>query len=257
MLAELTAGAREDALRRERERPAAVLQDEIATCGSVRSARLALRGSNQLGIIAEIKRHSPSRGALAEIADPVDLARRYQRAGAHMISVLTEKRHFRGDLDDLRRVSSAVSVPVLRKDFISTSYQLLEARAAGADCVLLIVAAVPATLLRELYAEARALGLEVLVEIHSASELDTALELDPSIVGVNARDLNTFELDRGLFETLAGQIPVGVVRVAESAVRTVDDARRYRQAGADAILVGEALVTGHPETLIPQLGGLI
>ena len=164
--------------------------------------------------------------------------------------MLTEQRRFLGTLADLEAVRAAVAVPVLRKDFVSTPYQVLEARAAGADLVLLIVAALPDADLRSLLALAQDLRMTVLVEAHDEQEVDRALDAGARLLGVNARDLDTFELDRDLFGRVAGRIPAGVVKVAESAVRTPDDVAAYRAAGADVVLVGEALVTGDPAALI-------
>lgn len=195
-------------------------------------------------VIAEVKRASPSRGPMAEIADPAALAVSYQTGGASAISVLTEGRRFGGSLDDLREVRASVEVPVLRKDFIAEPYQVFEARAADADLVLLIVAALEQPALRELHDLVVQLGMTPLVETHSADEVDRALELGAQVVGVNARDLSTFELDRDLFGSLADRIPSGVVRIAESAVTSPADVAHYRAAGADVVLIGEALVTG-------------
>ena len=206
----------------------------------------ALAPRPDVHIIAEIKRASPSRGALAEITDPAALALLYQQGGASAISVLTEGRRFGGSLQDLEMVRDAVQVPVLRKDFIADPYQVLEARAAGADLVLLIVAALDQPTLDSLFRLVNNLGMTPLVECHSADEVDRALDLGADLIGVNARDLSTFELDKDLFGSLADQIPSGVIRVAESAVKTPEDVAHYRAAGADVVLVGEALVTGDP-----------
>lgn len=195
-------------------------------------------------IIAEVKRASPSRGAMAEIADPAALAVSYQTGGASAISVLTEGRRFGGSLRDLTDVRTAVDLPVLRKDFIADPYQVFEARAADADLVLLIVAALEQPVLHELHDLILQLGMTPLVETHSADEVERALDVGAQVVGVNARDLSTFELDRDLFGTLADGIPSGVVRVAESAVKVPADVAHYRAAGADVVLIGEALVTG-------------
>ncbi len=201
-------------------------------------------------VLAEVKRASPSRGAMATIPDPGALAARYAAAGASAISVLTEQRRFGGSLADLEAVRAAVDVPVLRKDFVSSHYQVLEARAAGADIVLLIVAALEDEALASLARLVTGLGMTPFVETHDERELDRALAVGARLIGVNARDLDTFELDRDLFGRLAARIPDDVVRVAESAVRTAEDVARYRAAGADVVLVGEALVTGDPETLL-------
>ena len=246
MLSDLTAGALADAAARR----------ELVSYADVESAALAqtpalnalefLAPAEHIKVIAEVKRASPSRGDLAAIADPADLARTYASNGASTISVLTEGRKFKGTLDDLRAVRAEVSVPVLRKDFIAEKYQILEARAAGADVVLLIVAALEQNLLAELNEFAVSLGLTVLVETHSREELHRALDINASLIGVNARNLSTFELDRELFGSLVSEIPAGVIKVAESAVRNATDVQHYRDAGADVVLVGEALVTSDP-----------
>jgi indole-3-glycerol phosphate synthase len=206
----------------------------------------ALAPADRVKIIAEIKRASPSRGRLAEIPDPAALAVSYQNGGASAISVLTDARNFGGSLADLELVRASVSLPVLRKDFISLPYQVLEARAAGADLVLLIVAALDQGTLGELYTLTTQLGMNALLETHGADEIDRALQIGAGIIGVNARNLNTFELDQDLFASLADHIPSGVIRVAESAVKSAEDVAHYRRAGADVVLVGEALVTGDP-----------
>jgi indole-3-glycerol phosphate synthase len=209
-------------------------------------ALAALAPTDRVKILAEIKRASPSRGALAAITDPAALAMSYEAGGASAISVLTEGRRFHGSLSDLEQVRAAVSIPVLRKDFIGTPYQVFEARAAGADLVLLIVAALDQATLLSLHGLIRELGMTALVETHSAEEVSRALDIGASLVGVNARNLSTFELDQNLFGALADRIPSGVVRVAESAVKTAADVAHYRSAGADVVLVGEALVTSDP-----------
>ncbi len=213
----------------------------------------ALGARDAVHIIAEIKRSSPSRGALAAIADPASLAASYESGGASVISVLTESRRFGGSLADLEVVRSAVSIPVLRKDFIAEPYQVFEARAAGADLVLLIAAALDDATMASLFLLVNELGMTPLVETHSAAEVDRALDLGADLIGVNARDLSTFELDRDLFGRLAGMIPYGVIRVAESAVTTAADVAHYRRAGADVVLIGEALVTnGDPAATLRE-----
>ncbi|ALD12961.1 indole-3-glycerol phosphate synthase TrpC [Clavibacter capsici] len=246
MLGDLLAGALEDAATRRETRPLA----EVEAAALARPAALdvlsALAPADRVKIIAEVKRSSPSRGALAEIPDPALLASRYETGGASAISVLTEGRKFGGSLQDLEQVRDTVSIPVLRKDFIGEAYQVLEARASGADLVLLIVAALDQRTLVELHALVGELGMTALVETHSAEEVSRALDLGAQVVGVNARNLTTFELDRDLFGSLADSIPSGVIRIAESAVKTADDVAHYRRSGADVVLVGEALVTGDP-----------
>ncbi|MEL0200977.1 MAG: indole-3-glycerol-phosphate synthase [Aquiluna sp.] len=212
----------------------------------------ALAPSSKMKLIAEIKRSSPSKGFLAEIPDSQALGLGYEGAGAHAISVLTEETGFSGSLEDLKKVSSAVSIPTLRKDFISNEYQILEARAAGASMVLLILAHLSESEYRDLFAFARSIGLEPLVETHSQREIQIAAESGARLIGINTRDLETFRTDIGLFESLAAELPKGCIRIAESSVTNVGDVERYRNAGADCVLVGEALVTGDWKSLIPQ-----
>ncbi|MEV8369211.1 indole-3-glycerol phosphate synthase TrpC [Microbacterium sp. NPDC064584] len=246
MLADLTAGAVEDAEARASERPLAAVEKDALSRPPARDALQVLAPADRVKIIAEVKRASPSRGDLAAIPDPALQARLYEQGGASTISVLTEQRRFKGSLADLEAVRGAVSLPVLRKDFIATEYQVLEARAAGADLVLLIVAALPQETLERLHALTVDLGMTPLVETHSAEEVDRAADVGARLIGVNARDLSTFELDRDLFGRLAERIPAGAVKIAESAVLTPADVTHYRADGADVVLIGEALVTGDP-----------
>ncbi len=246
MLAELTAGAAHDALARQEAASLASVEADALAAPPALDALSALSRGDRVKVIAEVKRASPSRGYLAEIADPAALAADYERGGASAISVLTEGRRFKGSLDDLRSVRDRVSLPVLRKDFVSLPYQVFEARAAGADLVLLIVAALEQETLAELFALSTELGMTTLVETHSADELARALDVGARLVGVNARDLKTFELDKDLFARLAPSMPDDVVRVAESAVTQPADVAAYRAAGADVVLIGEALVTNDP-----------
>jgi indole-3-glycerol phosphate synthase len=206
--------------------------------------------SDELSVIAEIKRASPSKGHLAEIEDPLALAKTYEFAGAAAISVLTEQSGFSGSIRDLEIVSGGVSVPTLRKDFISIKEQILEAKAFGASMVLLIMLGLDDEKYKELFEYAKEHGLEVLVETHSESEIERALKQPVSFLGINTRNLNTFETDIHLFGNLVSKLPEGVIKVAESAVGGVEDARLYRQFGADAVLVGEALVKGDAKSLI-------
>ena len=244
MLDELVAGALHDASARRAARSLAEVEAGALARPPALDVLSALAPRDRVHIIAEIKRSSPSKGALADIADPASLAVAYENGGASAISVLTEGRRFGGSLEDLEAVRAVASVPVLRKDFIAEPYQVLEARAAGADLVLLIVAALDQDTLSSLFRLINGLGMTPLVETHSADELDRALDLGADLVGVNARDLSTFELDQDLFGRLADMIPSGVIRVAESAVKSPADVAHYRRAGADVVLVGEALVTG-------------
>ena len=246
VLADLTAGAVEDAERRAISRPLAVVERDAAARPAARDVLAALAPADRVKIIAEVKRASPSRGALAEIPDPALQASLYEQGGASAISVLTEERRFGGSLVDLEAVTDRVSVPVLRKDFVATPYQVLEARAAGADLVLLIVAGLSRTVLTELHGLIIELGMTPLVETHSAEELEVAIDLGADLIGVNARNLHTLELDRDLFARLSDRIPDSSIRIAESAVLQPDDVARYRDAGADVVLIGEALVTGDP-----------
>lgn len=244
MLAGLVAGALDDAARRRENRSLADVERLALAALPALDARAALERGEHVKVIAEVKRASPSRGPLASIPDPAVLARQYAEGGASAISVLTEERRFGGSLADLEAVRAAVGVPVLRKDFIAEPYQVFEARAAGADLVLLIVAALDDATLSELHRLILDLGMTPLIETHDADEVRRAVNLGAAVIGVNARDLSTFELDRDLFGRLAPSIPDGTVRIAESAVSSVADVEHYRRAGADVVLVGEALVTG-------------
>jgi indole-3-glycerol phosphate synthase len=213
------------------------------------------RGSS---VIAEVKRRSPSKGDLADIPDPGALAAAYERGGAAAISVLTEQRRFGGSLADLRAVRAAVDTPILRKDFIVTTYQLVEARAAGADLALLIVAALDDDTLRRLYDEARELGLTVLVEVHDEPETERAVALGAELIGVNARNLKTLEIHDDMFGKLAPQIPDDRVKVAESGIFGPADVQRFVSEGARAVLVGEALVKdGDPQAAVAAMTGVV
>jgi indole-3-glycerol phosphate synthase len=203
----------------------------------------ALAPPDRINIIAECKRRSPSRGVLRKSYDPVAIARRYHEEGAVAISVLTESTFFDGSLEHLRAVRQAVPLPLLRKDFIVDPYQLLEARAGGADAVLLIAATLSDTELIELHRQARALGLAALVEVHDAIELERALSAGAEIVGVNNRNLRTLEVDPVISLELAAQIPTGVISVTESGLQSAEDLQRLRVAGYRAFLVGERFMT--------------
>ena len=207
-----------------------------------------------VSVIAEVKRSSPSKGALAAIADPAALAADYEAGGASVISVLTEQRRFGGSLADLDAVRARVEVPLLRKDFVVSSYQLWEGRAHGADLSLLIVAALEQEALISLVERSESLGMTPLVEVHDEAELERALAAGAKVVGVNARDLKTLEVDRTVFGRLAPLIPDGVVKVAESGVRGPHDLLAYAASGADAVLVGEGVVTGgNPRQAVAEL----
>jgi indole-3-glycerol phosphate synthase len=221
--------------------PEAAASDTRRPAGDEFIARLGR--SSTVNVIAECKRRSPSRGVLRHEYDAAAIAAGYEASGAAAVSVLTEPAFFDGSIDDLRAVRARVAVPLLRKDFIVDERQLLEARAAGADAVLLIVAALEPAAFRQLHARARDLGLAVLVEVHAAEELETALSAGPQVVGVNNRNLRTLEVNQAASLELIDRIPDDVVAVAESGLRSRDDIRRLRDAGFDAFLVGERLVT--------------
>lgn len=214
--------------------------------------------SEPVRLIAEIKRASPSRGQMAPIADPVELARCYQRNGAAAISVLTDERFFSGSMEDLRVIASLPHhPPLLRKDFILHPMQILEARAVGASAVLLIAACLSPASLRHLLGYAAELGMSALVEVHNEAELEQVLPCQPEIIGINNRNLRTFEVDLHTAQRLLPLIPSSIIRVAESGIQTPEDAQRLADAGFDALLVGEALVTAaNPGRKIKELMGV-
>ena len=242
MLQGLYKGSLEDAKTRESLVSANELERLIGQLPPALDVLEFFRPRDTVHILAEIKRASPSRGNLAPITDPAALADVYQSAGASGISVLTEERKFKGSLRDLQDVRKAVSIPILRKDFIASEYQLLEARAHGADIALLIVAGLSQDELSRLKQFTEDLGMTAFIETHDREELERALSVGGDLIGVNARDLSTFETDRNLFASLVDLFPKDVIKVAESAVRDAEDVRHYRDAGADVVLVGEALV---------------
>jgi indole-3-glycerol phosphate synthase len=216
--------------------------------------RDALAESARVNVIAECKRRSPSRGVLRRDYDPAAIAAAYEQAGAVALSVLTEPTFFDGSLEHLTQVRAAVRLPLLRKDFIVDSYQLLEARAHGADAVLLIVSALTDGLLRELHDEARALGLAALVEVHDGEEVDRAVAAGAEMIGVNNRNLRTLEVDTRASETAAARIPAKVVAVSESGLRTAEDLLRMRALGYRAFLIGERFMTSEsPGEALRQL----
>ncbi|GAW51444.1 MULTISPECIES: indole-3-glycerol phosphate synthase TrpC [unclassified Nocardioides] len=256
VLDDIVAGVRVDLAERESAASLTDLRAALADVDPPLDPMPQLRAPGS-SVIAEVKRRSPSKGDLADIPDPTVLARAYAAGGAAAISVLTERRRFGGSLDDLRAVRAAVDVPLLRKDFIVTTYQLVEARAAGADLALLIVAALPGDELRRLHDEARELGLTVLVEVHDEAETERAVELGAELVGVNARNLKTLEIHDDTFGRLAPQIPDDRVKVAESGIFGPDDVKRFVREGAGAVLVGEALVKdGDPERAVASMTGV-
>jgi len=244
-------GVREDLAHRRAALAPSELEASVALAAPALDPMPAIRSAEGVAVIAEVKRSSPSKGALAQIPEPGLLARSYAAGGASAISVLTEERRFSGSLADLDEVRAAVRTPLLRKDFMVDAYQVTEARAHGADLILLIVAALDDALLRDLHDQARELGMTALVEVHDAAELDRALALDPVLVGVNARNLKTLEVDPRTVTDLLPRVPEGVVGVAESGVAGPADVAAYVRAGAGAVLVGEALVKdGAPEAAI-------
>lgn len=256
VLDQIIVGVREDLAGREAARPLADVHAALADVDPARDPMPHFRAPGS-SVIAEVKRKSPSKGELADIPDPASLAAAYAAGGAAAISVLTEHRRFGGSLDDLVAVRAAVDTPVLRKDFIVTSYQLVEARAAGADLALLIVAALDDDDLRRLHDEARELGLTVLVEVHDEAETERAVALGAELVGVNARNLKTLAVDNDTFGRLAPLVPEDRVLVAESGISGPDDVTRFVGEGARAVLVGEALVRdGDPTGAVRAMTGV-
>jgi len=256
VLDDIVVGVREDLAARQQRTTLGDLRAALADVDPPRDPMAHLRAPGS-SVIAEVKRRSPSKGDLASIADPAGLARQYAAGGAAAISVLTEERRFGGSLDDLRAVRAAVDVPLLRKDFLVEPYQVLEARAAGADLVLLIVAALDDDTLRRLHDQARELGMAVLVEVHDEAEAARAVALGAELVGVNARNLKTLEIDQDVFGRLAPLIPDDRVKVAESGIFGPVDVKRHVAEGARAVLVGEALVKdGDPETAVRAMTGI-
>ena len=254
MLGEIVAGVREDLEARKLATPIELVKERAMRCDPARACLAKLRAPG-VAVIAEVKRRSPSRGELAEIAEPAWLAREYEAGGATVISVLTEQRRFGGSLADLDAVRAAVDVPLLRKDFVVDPYQVWEARAHGADVVLLIVAALDQPRLVGLRERIESLGMTALVEVHDEEECERALDAGATLVGVNARNLKTLDVDRTTFGRLAPSlIEAGVCTVAESGVRGPHDVFTHRAEGAHAVLVGESLVTGRdPRHAVAEL----
>ena len=252
VLDDIIVGVREDLAPRVAARPLEHLRDDAAAAPAPRDAYVALRGDGSgITLIAEVKRRSPSKGALADIADPAGLAARYETGGAAVVSVLTEQRRFGGSLADLDSVRAAVNLPLLRKDFTVDEYQIWEARAHGADLILLIVAALTDEQLASFLALTHELGMNALVETHTDVEVERAVAVGARIIGINVRNLKTLDIDRSVFAPLAAGIPDGTVIVAESGVRDADDVGQFASDGAHAILVGEALVRhDNPEDTI-------
>ncbi len=253
VLESILVGVREDLEARQSQCSMDALKERAARIPGAKDARQIL-ASKEVSVIAEVKRQSPSKGELADISDPAALATEYEAGGAAAISVLTEPRRFGGSLADLDAVRSKVDIPVLRKDFIITPYQVWEARAHGADIILLIVAALEQMALEALVERAQSLGMTALVEVHEEGEVARAVDAGARVIGVNARSLKTLEVDRGTFGRIAPLIPDGIVRIAESGIRDSHDVVEYARMGADAVLVGEALVKDRdPRTTVAEM----
>ena len=250
-LSEIIEGVLEDV--NNRLVPISILEKQLDQAPVLRDAYSAL-SKNRLSLIAEVKRSSPSKGTLATISNPVELANSYQAGGAEIISILTEQRRFKGSISDLVSVRSAVSIPVLRKDFIVTEFQVYESRIIGSDLLLLIVAGLSKSQLKDYFQLATGLGMQVLVEVHDLSEVELALEIDSKIIGVNCRNLKTLEIDKTAFDLILPRLPENVLKVAESGISTRDEVEKIESLGADAILVGETLVkSGNPVHTIKEL----
>jgi len=246
-------GVLEDVERRSI--PMNQLKAQLSDAADLRGALQALAGS-EMKIISEVKRASPSKGDLGEILQPARLAAQYESGGASVISVLTEERRFKGSMKDFTEVRREVSIPMLRKDFIVTEYQVIESRVLGADLLLLIVAGLSQSQYCDFHQMANELGMDVLVEIHNEEELERALEANPTIVGVNSRNLKTLDVDPRAFDQLLPMIPSGVIKVAESGISERSEVAHVEELGADAILVGETLVrAGDPIAAISRLLG--
>ena len=250
-LSEIIEGVLEDV--NNRLVPISILEKQLDQAPVLRDAYSAL-SKKGVSLIAEVKRSSPSKGALATISNPVELANSYQAGGAEIISILTEERRFKGSISDLVSVRSAVSIPVLRKDFIVTEFQVYESRIIGSDLLLLIVAGLSKSQLKDYFQLATGLGMQVLVEVHDLSEVELALEIDSKIIGVNCRNLKTLEIDKTAFDLILPRLPENVLKVAESGISTRDEVEKIESLGADAILVGETLVkSGNPVHTIKEL----
>lgn len=246
-------GVLEDVERRSI--PMNQLKAQLSDAADLRGALQALAGS-EMKIISEVKRASPSKGDLGEILQPARLAAQYESGGASVISVLTEERRFKGSMKDFTEVRREVSIPMLRKDFIVTEYQVIESRILGADLLLLIVAGLSQSQYCDFHQMANELGMDVLVEIHNEEELERALEANPKIVGVNSRNLKTLDVDPRAFDQLLPLIPSGIIKVAESGISERSEVAHVEELGADAILVGETLVrAGDPIAAISRLLG--
>lgn len=240
-LATIAGHVREVVDRRRRDTPLTALRDRPLFGASTRGFASSLGGAARR-IIAEVKRASPSKGLIRANLDAVAIARAYADHGARAISVLTEERHFQGSLNDLEQIHAAVTVPLLRKDFMLDAYQLTEAKSYGADAVLFIAALLDRALLRELREQAMALGLDSLVEVHNEKELHAALEAGAQLVGINNRDLKTFEVDISTTEKLAPLVPAGRLAICESGIDNIEQIRRVEGWGIHVFLIGESLM---------------
>ncbi len=237
----------------QRSVPASMLKEKLATAPQLRDAYAALNKEG-MSLIAEVKRSSPSKGDLAEISDPISLAKSYQDGGADLVSVLTEERKFKGRVSDLIGVRQSINLPVLRKDFIVTEFQVYESRILGSDLLLLIIAGLSKSQLIDFYQLATELGMSVLVEVHTISEAEVALDIGAKIIGVNCRNLKTLELDKNVFGLILPKLPNSVVKIAESGISTRTEVEAVAELGANAVLVGETLVkSGNPVHTIKDL----
>lgn len=233
--------------------PISQLRDQLQSAPKLRNAYTALR-REPISLIAEVKRSSPSKGELSPITDPVSLAKSYQEGGADLISVLTEERRFKGSISDLVSIRAALDVPVLRKDFIVTEFQVYESRILGADLMLLIVAGLSKSQLTDFYQLATELGMNILVEVHDVAEAERAIDIGSKIIGVNSRNLKTLEVDEKNFELILPQLPDSVIKVAESGISQRSQVEFVQSLGANAVLIGETLVkAGNPIHTIKDL----
>ena len=242
ILSKIIARKRIEVEEAKRLRPEASLLEQLDAASPVRDFVSALRAAPDIGLIAEVKKGSPSAGIIRADFDPVMIAKTYERHGASCLSVLTDEHFFLGHLDYLRAVRQTVSIPVLRKDFMIDRYQVLEARAAGADCILLIAECLDDCHLRDLYFYASELGMESLIELYDVENLDRVLKLEPALMGINNRDLRSFVTDLEHTVRLAKQVPSTTLLVSESGIKTRADIDRVKAGGARAILVGETLM---------------
>ena len=255
ILDDIIAHKRTEVAARQHTTPASALRDR-PLYHEVRRSFLGALQRRHGGIIAEVKKASPSKGVIRADFDAIEIARAYERHGAAALSVLTDERFFQGRLEYLGAIRAAVALPLLEKDFVVDRYQLIEARAYGADAILLIVAALSAAALGDLAGEADALGVDALIEVHNAAELETALRVQPRLIGINNRDLRTFATTLETTERLLPQVPVGCTVVAESGIETRVDIDRLLRAGAHAFLIGETLMRApEPGAKLDELRG--